>query len=147
MDGIHIGKLRIGGFRLKGWAITAVLSVIGLGNVIAGVMEWHESRGMLIFNGICTAALVVAVLAKVFTLEPRKMWRILSFLVPGAGIVALFGARMLDSSNEYGAWIAPLLIVGVVLLLLGVVCIVRWRRESLAHKANLISSRQQRKSR
>lgn len=147
MEGIHIGKLRLGGFRLKSWAITAALAVMGLGNVVAGVMEWHDSNGMLIFNAICVVALVVAVMHKVLGMEPRKKWRILSFLVPGMGLVALFGARVLDSTNDYVSWVGPLIAAGVVLLVVGAVCIVRWRRASLAHKADLHNSRQQRKRR
>lgn len=146
MEGIHIGKLRLGGFRLKSWAITAALAVLGLGNVVAGAMEWHDSNGMLIFNAICVVALVVAVMHKVLGMEPRKKWRILSFLVPGMGLVALFGARVLDSTNDYVSWVGPLIAVGVVLLVVGTVCIVRWRRASLAHKADLHNSRQQHKN-
>ena len=35
----------------------------------------------------------------------------------------------------------PLIIVGVLFLALGVVCLVRWRRYSLAHKADLQQKR------
>ena len=100
MKGIQIGKFRIGGFRLKGWAISISLAIMGIGNAVASAFELHDTTGMLAFNGACVAALVVAVLIKVFSLEPRKKWRILSFLTPGTGIVALFCARMIDSTNS-----------------------------------------------
>ncbi len=142
MKGIQTGKFQIGGFRLKGWAIGIALAIMGVGNAIAAVAEWYDSIGMLFFNGVCVVALIVAVLIKVFSLEPRKKWRILSFLTPGAGVAALFCGRIIDSSNSYPQWVAPLLIVGGVLILLGIICIVRWRRASLAHKDYLKQQRE-----
>lgn len=142
MEGIQIGKFQIGGFRLKGWAIGIALTIMGIGNAIAAVAEWHDSIGMFIFNGVCVVALIVAVLIKVFSLEPRKRWRILSFLTPGAGIAVLFCGRIIDSSNSYPQWVAPLLILGSVLILAGIICIVRWRRASLAHKDYLKQQRE-----
>ena len=141
MKGIQIGKFRIGGFRLKGWAISISLAIMGIGNAVASAFELHDTTGMLAFNGACVAALVVAVLIKVFSLEPRKKWRILSFLTPGAGIVTLFCARMIDSTNSYPQWVMPLLAIGSVLILLGAICIVRWRRESFKRKEQLQNKR------
>ncbi len=141
MKGIQIGKFRIGGFRLKGWAISISLAIMGIGNAVASAFELHDTTGMLAFNGVCAAALVVAVLIKVFSLEPRKKWRILSFLTPGTGIVALFCARMIDSTNSYPQWVMPLLAIGSVLILLGAICIVRWRRESFERKEQLQNKR------
>lgn len=141
MKGIQIGKFRIGGFRLKGWAISISLAIMGIGNAVASAFELHDTTGMLAFNGACVAALVVAVLIKVFSLEARKMWRILSFLTPGTGIVALFCARMIDSTNSYPQWVMPLLAIGSVLILLGAICIVRWRRFSFERKEQLQNKR------
>lgn len=141
MKGIQIGKFRIGGFRLKGWAISISLAIMGIGNAVASAFELHDTTGMLAFNGACVAALVVAVLIKVFSLEPRKKWRILSFLTPGAGIVTLFCARMIDSTNSYPQWVMPLLAIGSVLILLGAICIVRWRRFSFERKEQLQNKR------
>lgn len=145
MKGIQIGKFQIGGFRLKGWATGVALAVMGVGNAIAAVAEWYDSVGMLIFNGVCVVALIVAVLIKVFSLEPRKKWRILSFLTPGAGVVALFCGRIIDSSNSYPQWVAPLLILGGVLILAGIICIIRWRRESFERKEQLQKERPKRR--
>ncbi len=141
MKGLQIGKFRLGGFRLKGWAISISLAIMGIGNAVASVFELHNTTGMLIFNGVCVVALIVAVLIKIFSLEPRKKWRILSFLTPGTGIVALFCARMIDSTNSYPQWIMPLLVIGSVMILLGVICIVRWRRESFYRKEYLKQQR------
>ena len=141
MKGIQIGKFRNGGFRLKGWAISISLAIMGIGNAVASAFELHDTTGMLAFNGACVAALVVAVLIKVFSLEPRKKWRILSFLTPGTGIVALFCARMIDSTNSYPQWVLPLLVIGSVLILLGAICIVRWRRFSFERKEQLQNKR------
>lgn len=141
MKGIQIGKFRIGGFRLKGWAISISLAIMGIGNAVASAFELHDTTGMLAFNGACVVALIVAVMIKVFSLEPRKKWRILSFLTPGAGIVTLFCARMIDSTNSYPQWVMPLLAIGSVLILLGAICIVRWRRESFERKEQLQNKR------
>lgn len=142
MKGIQIGKFQIGGFRLKGWAICIALAIMGIGNAIAGVAEWHDTVGMLIFNGVCVVALIAAVLIKIFSLEPRKKWRVLSFLTPGVGIAALFCGRMIDSTNSYPQWVTPLLVLGVALIILGAVCIAHWRKESLAHKKYLKQQRE-----
>ena len=138
MKGVQIGKWQpLGGIRLKSRAIYAVLLLLGLGNVVAGVMEWHDTMGMLVFNGVCIVLLILAVMQKVMQMEPRKKWRILSFIVPVLGVVLLLCARVADSTNEYPNLIMPLIVVGTLLLAVGVVCLVRWRRYSLAHKEEL----------
>ena len=96
---------------------------------------------MLIFNGLCVVLLIAAVMHKVFNMEPRKKWRILSFIMPGAGAIAIFCARMIDSTNSYPQWVLPLLAIGSVMILLGAICIVRWRRESLGRKSELQNKR------
>ena len=141
MEGIQVGKFRLGGFRLKSLAINAVLLLLGVGNAVAAVAEWYDSAGMLVYNGVCVALLVLAVMHKVLTMEPRKKWRILSFIMPGAGAIAIFCARMVDSTNSYPQWVLPLLAIGSVMILLGAICIVRWRRESLGRKSELQNKR------
>ena len=142
MKGVQIGKWQpLGGIRLKSKAIYAVLLLLGLGNVAAGVMEWHDTMGMLVFNGVFIVLLILAVMQKVMQMEPRKMWRVLSFIVPGGGMLALFCARVADSNNEYPNLIAPLIVVGVLLFVAGAVCIIRWRKYSLAHKELLKQQR------
>ena len=147
MNGLHLKFVRIGnwqpigGIRLKSWVIGAILLLLGLGNVVASVMEWHDTMAMMVFNGVCVVGLVIAVMHKIFTMELRKMWRILSFIVPVLGVILLLCARVADSTNEYPNLIMPLIVVGTLLLAVGVVCLVRWRRYSLAHKADLQQKR------
>ena len=147
MNGLHLKFIRIGnwqpigGIRLKSWVIGAILLLLGLGNVVAGVMEWHDTMGMLVFNGVCIVLLILAVMQKVMQMEPRKMWRVLSFIVPVLGVILLLCARVADSTNEYPNLIAPLIVVGVLLFVAGAVCIIRWRKYSLAHKELLKQQR------
>ena len=147
MNGLHLKFIRIGnwqpiaGIRLKSWVIGAILLLLGLGNAVAGAMEWHDTMGMLVFNGVFIVLLILAVMQKVMQMEPRKMWRVLSFIVPGGGMLALFCARVADSNNEYPNLIAPLIVVGVLLFVAGAVCIIRWRKYSLAHKELLKQQR------
>ena len=147
MNGLHLKFIRIGnwqpiaGIRLKSWVIGAILLLLALGNAVAGAMEWHDTMGMLVFNGVFIVLLILAVMQKVMQMEPRKMWRVLSFIVPGGGMLALFCARVADSNNEYPNLIAPLIVVGALLIVAGAVCIIRWRKYSLAHKELLKQQR------
>lgn len=127
--------------RIKNVVVNVILLLLGVGNAVAAVFEWYDSAGMLIFNGLCVVLLIAAVMHKVFNMEPRKKWRILSFIIPGAGAIAIFCARMIDSTNSYPQWILPLLAIGSVMILLGAICIVRWRRESLGRKSELQNKR------
>ena len=127
--------------RIKNVVVNVILLLLGVGNAVAAVFEWYDSAGMLIFNGLCVVLLIAAVMHKVFNMEPRKKWRILSFIMPGVGAIAIFCARMIDSTNSYPQWILPLLAIGSVMILLGAICIVRWRRESLGRKSELQNKR------
>ncbi len=127
--------------RIKNVVVNVILLLLGVGNAVAAVFEWYDSVGMLIFNGLCVVLLIAAVIHKVFGMEPRKKWRILSFITPGVGAIAIFCARMIDSTNSYPQWVLPLLAIGSVLILLGAICIVRWRRESLGRKSELQNKR------
>ena len=127
--------------RIKNVVVNVILLLLGVGNAVAAVFEWYDSAGMLIFNGLCVVLLIAAVMHKVFNMEPRKKWRILSFIMPGAGAIAIFCARMIDSTNSYPQWVLPLLAIGSGLILLGAICIVRWRRESLGRKSELQNKR------
>lgn len=140
MKGIQIGKFRIGGFRLKGWAISISLAIMGIGNAVASAFELHDTTGMLAFNGVCVAVLIVAVMHKIFTMEARKMWRILAFLLSTIGVLAVFCSQFLASDIE--PWLmTTMLAVGAALLLLGGISMVRWRRESFERKEQLQNKR------
>ena len=137
MKGVQIGKWQpLGGIRLKSKAIYAVLLLLGLGNALAGVMEWHDTMGMLVFNGVCIVLLILAVMQKVMQMEPRKKWRVLSFLLSTLGVLSVFCSQFIED-KLYEWQKILLLVVGAVLLLVGGVSIVRWRRYSLAHKEEL----------
>ena len=137
MKGVQIGKWQpLGGIRLKSKAIYAVLLLLGLGNALAGVMEWHDTMAMMLFNGLCVVGLVIAVMHKILTMEPRKKWRVLSFLLSTLGVLSVFCSQFIED-KLYEWQKILLLVVGAVLLLVGGVSIVRWRRYSLAHKEEL----------
>ena len=137
MKGVQIGKWQpLGGIRLKSWAIYAVLLLLGLGNVVAGVMEWHDTMAMMVFNGLCVVGLVIAVMHKILTMEPRKKWRVLSFLLSTLGVLSVFCSQFIED-KLYEWQKILLLVVGAVLLAIGGMSIVRWRRYSLAHKEEL----------
>ena len=141
MKGVQIGKWQpLGGIRLKSWAIYAVLLLLGLGNVVASAMEWHDTMAMLVFNGVCVVGLVIAVMHKILTMEPRKKWRVLSFLLSTLGVLSVFCSQFIEE-GLYEWQKILLLVVGAVLLAIGGISIVRWRRYSLAHKEELQNSR------
>ena len=64
-------------YRMRNIITNVILLLLGVGNAAAAILEWYDSKGMLIFNGVCVAVLIVAVMHKIFTMEARKMWRIL----------------------------------------------------------------------
>ena len=137
MKGVQIGEWQpLGGIRLKSKAIYAVLLLLGLGNVVAGVMEWHDTMAMMVFNGLCVVGLVIAVMHKILTMEPRKKWRVLSFLLSTLGVLSVFCSQFIED-KLYEWQKILLLVVGAVLLAIGGMSIVRWRRYSLAHKEEL----------
>lgn len=122
---------------MKRWIVVAVVLVLlGLGNALAGVFEWHDTIVMLIFNCVCVVALVAVVVARIFLMELRKKWRLLSFLVPACGVLSLITAYAVNGS-EYDSFVPALACVGVMLIIYGVMCVVRWRKYSFAHKEHL----------
>jgi hypothetical protein len=72
---------------------------------------------------------------------PRKRWRALSFLMPSLGVIMLFCGRVVDSEG-YANATTILLALGGVVMFYGVVCALKWRHYSLAHKAQLQEARQ-----
>lgn len=126
--------------KIKNVVVYVILLLLGVGNAAAAILEWYDSKGMLIFNGVCVAVLIVAVMHKIFTMEARKMWRILAFLLSTIGVLAVFCSQFLASDIE--PWLMiTLLAVGAVLLLLGGISMVRWRRESFERKEQLQNKR------
>lgn len=126
--------------KIKNVVVYVILLLLGAGNAAAAILEWYDSTGMLIFNGVCVAVLIVAVMHKIFTMEARKMWRILAFLLSTIGVLAVFCSQFLASDIE--PWLMiTLLAVGAALLLLGGISMVRWRRESFERKEQLQNKR------
>ena len=126
--------------KIKNVVVYVILLLLGVGNAAAAILEWYDSKGMLIFNGVCVAVLIVAVMHKIFTMEARKMWRILAFLLSTIGVLAVFCSQFLASDIE--PWLmTTLLAVGAALLLLGGISMVRWRRESFERKEQLKNKR------
>ena len=122
---------------MKRWIVVAVVLVmLGLGNALAGVFEWHDTIVMLIFNCVCVVALIAVVVERILYMEPRKKWRLLSFLVPACGVLSLITAYAVNGS-EYDSFVPALACVGVMLIIYGVMCVVRWRKYSFAHKEHL----------
>ncbi len=127
-------------YRMRNIITNVILLLLGVGNAAVAILEWYDSKGMLIFNGVCVAVLVVAVMHKIFTMEARKMWRILAFLLSTIGVLAVFCSQFLASDIE--PWLMiTLLAVGAALLLLGGISMVRWRRESFERKEQLQNKR------
>lgn len=128
------------GIKIKHLVINALLLILAVGNAVAAMFEWYDSAGMLVFNGICVALLMVAVMQKVFTMEPRKKWRVLSFLLSTLGVLSAFCAQFIED-GEYAWQKIMLYVVSVVLLTFGGISIVCWRRYSLERKAQLQNNR------
>lgn len=127
-------------YRIRNIITNVILLLLGVGNAVAAILEWYDSKGMLIFNGVCVAVLIVAVLHKIFTMEARKMWRILAFLLSTIGVLVVFCSQFLASDIE--PWLMiTLLAVGAALLLLGGISMVRWRRFSFERKEQLQNKR------
>lgn len=61
--------------------------------------------------------------------------------MPSLGIILLFCARVVDSEGDANA-ATVLLALGGVVIFYGVVCALKWRRYSLAHRDKLRQSRQ-----
>ena len=123
-------------YRMRNIITSVILLLLGAGNAVAAIFEWYDSKGMLIFNGVCVAILIVAVMHKIFSMEARKMWRILAFLLSALGVLAVFCSQFLASDIE--PWLmTTLLAVGATLLLLGGISMVRWRRYSFERKDQL----------
>ena len=127
-------------YRMRNIITSVILLLLGVSNAAAAILEWYDSKGMLIFNGVCVVVLVVAVMHKIFSMEARKMWRILAFLLSSLGVLAVFCSQFLASDIE--PWLmTTMLAVGAILLLLGGVSMVRWRRYSFERKEQLQKDR------
>ena len=127
--------------RLRNRILAAAVLMLAAVNGVAGYFDLHDTVTILVLNIAGVALFVAAVILELRRMIPRKRWRALSFLMPSLGVVLLFCARVVDSEG-YANATTILLALGGVVIFYGVVCALKWRRYSVARKAQLQEARQ-----
>ena len=127
--------------RLRNRILAAAVLMLAAVNGVAGYFDLHDTVTILVLNIAGVALFVAAVILELRRMIPRKRWRALSFLMPSLGVILLFCARVVDSEG-YANATTILLALGGVVMFYGVVCALKWRRYSLARKAQLQEARQ-----
>ena len=127
--------------RLRNRILAAAILMLAAVNGVAGYFDLHDTVTILVLNIAGVALFVAAVILELRRMIPRKRWRALSFLMPSLGVILLFCARVVDSEG-YANATTILLALGGVVIFYGVVCALKWRRYSLARKAQLQEARQ-----
>lgn len=127
--------------RLRNRILAAAVLMLAAVNGVAGYFDLHDTVTILVLNIAGVALFVAAVILELRRMIPRKRWRALSFLMPSLGVILLFCARVVDSEG-YANAATILLALGGVVIFYGVVCALKWRRYSLARKAQLQEARQ-----
>lgn len=127
--------------RLRNRILAAAILMLAAVNGVAGYFDLHDTVTILVLNIAGVALFVAAVILELRRMIPRKRWRALSFLMPSLGVILLFCARVVDSEG-YANATTVLLALGGVVIFYGVVCALKWRRYSLARKAQLQEARQ-----
>ena len=127
--------------RLRNRILAAAVLMLAAVNGVAGYFDLHDTVTILVLNIAGVALFVAAVILELRRMIPRKRWRALSFLMPSLGVILLFCARVVDSEG-YANATTVLLALGGVVIFYGVVCALKWRRYSLARKAQLQEARQ-----
>ncbi|MBQ3197806.1 MAG: hypothetical protein IJB63_06770 [Alistipes sp.] len=127
--------------RLRNRILAAAVLMLAAVNGVAGYFDLHDTVMILVLNIAGVALFVAAVILELRRMIPRKRWRALSFLMPSLGVILLFCARVVDSEG-YANATTVLLALGGVVIFYGVVCALKWRRYSLARKAQLQEARQ-----
>ena len=122
--------------RLRNRILAAAVLMLAAVNGVAGYFDLHDTVTILVLNIAGVALFVAAVILELRRMIPRKRWRALSFLMPSLGVILLFCARVVDSEG-YANATTVLLALGGVVIFYGVVCALKWRRYSLARKAQL----------
>ena len=126
--------------RLRNRILAAAVLMLAAVNGVAGYFDLHDTVTILVLNIAGVALFVAAVILELRRMIPRKRWRALSFLMPSLGVILLFCARVVDSEG-YANATTVLLALGGVVIFYGVVCALKWRRYSLARKAQLHEAR------
>ena len=127
--------------RLRNRILAAAILMLAAVNGVAGYFDLHDTVTIFVLNIAGVALFVAAVILELRRMIPRKRWRALSFLMPSLGVILLFCARVVDSEG-YANVTTILLALGGVVIFYGVVCALKWRRYSLARKAQLQEARQ-----
>lgn len=127
--------------RLRNRILAAAVLMLAAVNSVAGYFDLHDTVTIFVLNIAGVALFVAAVILEFRRMIPRKRWRALSFLMPSLGVILLFCARVVDSEG-YANATTILLALGGVVIFYGVVCALKWRRYSLARKAQLQEARQ-----
>lgn len=127
--------------RLRNRILAAAVLMLAAVNGVAGYFDLHDTVTIFVLNIAGVALFVAAVILELRRMIPRKRWRALSFLMPSLGVILLFCARVVDSEG-YANATTILLALGGVVMFYGVVCALKWRRYSLARKAQLQEARQ-----
>ena len=127
--------------RLRNRILAAAVLMLAAVNGVAGYFDLHDTVTIFVLNIAGVALFVAAVILELRRMIPRKRWRALSFLMPSLGVILLFCARVVDSEG-YANATTVLLALGGVVIFYGVVCALKWRRYSLARKAQLQEARQ-----
>ena len=127
--------------RLRNRILAAAVLMLAAVNSVAGYFDLHDTVTIFVLNIAGVALFVAAVILELRRMIPRKRWRTLSFLMPSLGVILLFCARVVDSEG-YANATTVLLALGGVVIFYGVVCALKWRRYSLARKAQLQEARQ-----
>ena len=127
--------------RLRNRILATAVLMLAVVNGVAGYFDLHDTVTILVLNIAGVALFVAAVILELRRMIPRKRWRALSFLMPSLGVILLFCARVVDSEG-YANATTILLALGGVVIFYGVVCALKWRRYSLARKAQLQEARQ-----
>ncbi|MBR2008037.1 MAG: hypothetical protein IKA01_08715 [Alistipes sp.] len=127
--------------RLRNRILAAAVLMLAAVNGVAGYFDLHDTVTIFVLNIAGVALFVAAVILELRRMIPRKRWRALSFLMPSLGVILLFCARVVDSEGSANAT-TVLLALGGVVIFYGVVCALKWRRYSLARKAQLQEARQ-----
>lgn len=126
--------------RLRNRILAAAVLMLASVNGVAGYFDLHDTVTIFVLNIAGVALFVAAVILELRRMIPRKRWRALSFLMPSLGVILLFCARVVDSEG-YANAATILLALGGVVIFYGVVCALKWRRYSLARKAQLQEAR------
>ena len=126
--------------RLRNRILAAAILMLAVVNGVAGYFDLHDTVTIFVLNIAGVALFVAAVILELRRMIPRKRWRALSFLMPSLGGILLFCARVVDSEG-YANAATILLALGGVVIFYGVVCALKWRRYSLARKAQLQEAR------